>query len=123
MKILIDMNFPPQWVEVFEMQGLQAVHWLDVGNPRATDQELMTWARTNEYIVFTHDLDFGTLLALTHAKGPSVLQIRTQDVLPGDLDNIVLAAIHQCEEELKAGALVIVDEQKTRVRILPLRAR
>ena len=31
----------------------------------------MDWALTNGYAVFTHDLDFGTLLALTHATGPS----------------------------------------------------
>ena len=33
----------------------------------------MDWALRHDYIVFTHDLDFGTMLALSHATGPSVL--------------------------------------------------
>jgi hypothetical protein len=32
----------------------------------------MAWARANGHVVFTHDLDFGTTLALTHAADPSV---------------------------------------------------
>jgi hypothetical protein len=35
----------------------------------------MEWALANQRIVFTHGLDFGTALALTHATGPSVLQV------------------------------------------------
>jgi hypothetical protein len=31
------------------------------------------WAIANSYAVFTHDLDFGTMLALSGADGPSVL--------------------------------------------------
>ena len=39
----------------------------------------MAWARENGYVVFTHDLDFGTLLALTRDAGPSVIQVRTHE--------------------------------------------
>jgi predicted nuclease of predicted toxin-antitoxin system len=79
----------------------------------------MAWALTNRYIVFTHDLDFGTTLALTHATGPSVLQVRGQDVLPEDIGAVVIAALRQHEAALAAGALVVVDSKKSRVRVLP----
>ena len=39
----------------------------------------MDWALRHDYIVFTHDLDFGTMLALSHATGPSVLQVRARN--------------------------------------------
>ena len=42
----------------------------------------MAWALANGYVVFTHDLDFGTMLALTHATGPSVLQVRGKTCCP-----------------------------------------
>jgi predicted nuclease of predicted toxin-antitoxin system len=80
----------------------------------------MHWARTNGSVVFTHDLDFGTMLALTHAAGPSVIQVRGQNVLPDHLAPTVIAALRQHESELAAGALVVVDEAKSRVRILPI---
>ncbi len=82
MKILIDMNLSPDWVKVLEQAGWEAVHWSMLGNMRATDDVIMSWARENGYIVFTHDLDFGVLLALTRAESPSVIRVRTQDVFP-----------------------------------------
>jgi predicted nuclease of predicted toxin-antitoxin system len=119
-KILVDMNLSPDWVPVLGRHGWSAVHWSTVGDPRATDRTLMDWAVANGYIVFTHDLDFGTTLALTHATGPSVLQVRGQDVLPDRMEAVVVAALRQHETDLVSGALVVVDPVKCRVRILPI---
>jgi predicted nuclease of predicted toxin-antitoxin system len=80
----------------------------------------MDWALANSYVVFTHDLDFGTMLASTRAKGPSVVQLRDEDVLPDRLQQIVIAALNQHDADLAAGALVVVDASKCRVRILPI---
>jgi len=120
MKVLVDMNLSPDWVEVFARHGLSAVHWSTIGDPRAEDPMVMQWARENDYIVFTHDLDFGTLLALTQAESPSAIQVRTQDVSPHYLEMMVIGALKEYEPLLESGALIILDEGKSRVRILPL---
>ncbi|MBH8551732.1 DUF5615 family PIN-like protein [Nostocaceae cyanobacterium CENA357] len=120
MKILLDMNLSPDWVPVLENAGFEAVHWSTIGNPSAIDKVIMTWALTNDYIVFTHDLDFGTLLAMTQANAPSVIQVRSQDILPAKLGNLVINALRQFQQELAMGALVTVDEVKAKVRILPI---
>ena len=70
MKLLIDMNLSPQWVPFLAGHGIEATHWFDIGDPRAPDSALMQWARDNGYIVFTHDLDFSTLIATAGAVGP-----------------------------------------------------
>ena len=119
-KVLIDMNLSPDRATALQGQGWPAVHWSTVGDPRATDRTIMDWAVANDRIVFTHDLDFGTLLALTHATGPSVLQVRGQDVLPSHLERVVVAALRQHDADLAAGALVVVDENRCRVRVLPI---
>lgn len=120
MKLLIDVNLSPQWVEVLGRHGWEAVHWSSVGDPRATDRTIMDWALTSGFVVFTHDLDFGTLVALTRASRPSVFQVRTQDVLPSHLEGIVVAALRQHEKILEEGALVSLDEVSSRARVLPL---
>ncbi len=120
MKFLIDMNLSPLWVEFFEQHGYHALHWSTAGDPRATDRVIMEWARANNYIVFTHDLDFGTILAVTHADSPSVFQIRTQDVLPDRLGGLVLATLAQFRAFLEKGALISIDESSSRARILPM---
>jgi len=119
MKLLIDMNLSPDWVKVFERQGWQALHWSTVGDPGATDSVIMEWARANGYMVFTHDLDFGTLLATTRAQGPRVIQVPTQDIMPQGLGSRMVQILHQCESMLEKGALITVDETTARVRILP----
>lgn len=119
MKLLIDMNLSPEWVRVFERQGWQALHWASIGDPRAEDPVIVEWARVHEYIAFTHDLDFGTLPALTRAIGPSVVQIRTQDTMPEQLENLLVPMLRQHEAELDRGALMTLDEAKSRIRILP----
>ena len=120
MKFVVDMNLSPRWVEVFMTAGLEATHWSALGDPRATDRSIMQWARSNGYIVFTHDLDFGAILAATQASGPSVLQIRAEKVLPEDAGDTVIAAIHRFQDELDQGALISVDPENARARILPL---
>jgi predicted nuclease of predicted toxin-antitoxin system len=123
MKILIDMNLSPDWVEVFVRHGLTAVHWSTIGDPRAEDTELMDWARANNHVVFTHDLDFGAMLALTQAESPSVIQVRTQDVTPSHLAKAVIGVLQDNGALLAAGALIVLDEGRSRVRILPLTRR
>lgn len=118
-RLLVDMNLSVEWIAELAGHGYAVVHWSAVGDPRAEDSTIMAWARTNGYAVFTHDLDFGTILALTHASGPSVLQVRGQNVLPEHMGPLVVAAFRQHEAALAAGSLVVVDERKSRVRVLP----
>ena len=117
--IVVDMNLSPDWVPLLQREGWTAVHWSSVGDPRAADSVIMAWALANHHIIFTHDLDSGAMLALTRAVGPSILQIRAQNVLPDHIGPLVIAALHQHESDLAAGALVVVDEARSRVRVLP----
>ncbi|NJL52097.1 MAG: DUF5615 family PIN-like protein [Hydrococcus sp. SU_1_0] len=121
MKIVIDMNLSPEWVSVFEVAGYQAVHWSSVGDISAKDSTIMAWAASNSYMVFTHDLDFGTLLAISEVDTPSVIQVRTQDILPSKLGKTVLDVLKQFQSELETGALVTINEVRSKVRILPIR--
>ena len=121
MKILIDMNLSPDWVAVLRDAGHDAVHWSSVGDVRARDTQILQFARDGEMLLFTHDLDFSTILASTRAVGPSVLQVRTHDVLPTAIRTLVLAVLEDHGTALRQGALVSVDEATARVRILPIK--
>ena len=120
LSIVVDMNLSAEWVPFLTAEGWATVHWSQVGDPRATDLEIMTWARTNQSSVFTHDLDFTTILALTHSFGPSVIQLRSQDILPDYLGGLVVTAIRNHRTELEQGAILVVDLVRSRIRILPI---
>jgi len=120
LKVLIDMNLSPQWVELFKKHTIVAVHWSIIGDHKAKDETIMRWAKDHKHIVFTNDLDFGTLLALTHAHLPSVIQMRTQNVLPEYWGKEIVSTIKKYASQLEKGVLIVLDDTTSRVRILPL---
>ena len=120
MKLLIDMNPSPDWREYLRAHAFEAVHWSTLGAPDAPDTEIMQWARDNNCVVFTHDLDFGILLAHSKNSRPSVIQARTQDVSPAHLGPLVVSALRAHGNDLEDGALLTVEESRARVRILPI---
>ena len=56
MKLLVDMNLSPLWVEFFVSYGFESIHWSDIGRPSAPDKEILEYAARNRLVVFTHDL-------------------------------------------------------------------
>ncbi len=123
MKLVVDMNLSPRWVDLLSAAGMQAIHWSNVGAHNAPDAEIMAYALTNDHVVLTHDLDFSAILAATHGEKPSVVQIRADNVSPEAIGAQVLAALRQMEVDLQEGALLTVDPSRTRVRVLPLHPR
>jgi predicted nuclease of predicted toxin-antitoxin system len=123
MRLVVDVNLPPKWVEFLTTRGIESVHWSQVGDLRATDATIMQWARDKGYVVFTSDLDFSAMLAASGAAGPSVLQVRTQDVFPDSLGAQVVRVLLEQTHALEGGAIVTIDEIAARVRILPIRRR
>jgi predicted nuclease of predicted toxin-antitoxin system len=123
MKILIDMNLSPRWADFLSLNGFEAIHWSEIGFTGAPDTEIMDYAAVNGYTVFTHDLDFGAALAKTHARKPSVIQVRVADLDPKMTAIPIIRLLRQNEDEIKQGALVTIDETKTRIHILPFGAR
>ena len=120
MKLVLDMNLSPRWANFLNSNGIEAFHWSSVGRVDARDSEIMAWARDRGCAVFTHDLDFGIALALSRESGPSVIQIRSQNIAPEHLGGIVLEVLRSYSDTISRGALVTVDEAKARVRILPI---
>jgi predicted nuclease of predicted toxin-antitoxin system len=121
MKLLVDMNLSPNWVGLFHDSGWEAVHWSAVGLPTARDSEIMTFAAANNYVVITHDLDFSAILAVTHGKKPSVIQIRSEDVSAEFIGKQTVAALRHMQADLEAGALLTIEVGRTRLRLLPIR--
>jgi predicted nuclease of predicted toxin-antitoxin system len=123
MKVLIDMNLSPRWANMLADSGIEAAHWSTLGAANAPDVEIMDFARTNNYVALTHDLDFGTLLTATQGDKPSVVQIRSDDVSPNVIGKPVINALRQMTAELDEGALLTIDPSRTRLRLLPLQPR
>ena len=66
-----------------------------VGSPSAPNSSVIDWVRLKNGVVFTQDLDFETMLALTYSFGPGVLPVRGQNDPPGHMAPDVSAALNQ----------------------------
>jgi predicted nuclease of predicted toxin-antitoxin system len=121
LRVLVDMNLTPRWVDALIDGGYEAVHWSDVGNATAADSVICSYAREHGYIVLTNDLDFPQILAHTKQSRPSVVLLRGEPLVPEVRGAALLQALRDCESELGAGAIVSLDwSGPPRARVLPL---
>jgi predicted nuclease of predicted toxin-antitoxin system len=120
MKILLDMNLSPEWEDYFNRNNIEAIHWSKLGNPKARDSEIFKYARENNFVIFTHDLDFSAMIAHSNSFGPSVIQIRNQNILPEISGKTILSIIESYKELIDQGVLIVIEEYQHRIRILPL---
>ena len=120
MKILIDMNIPLAYTVLLEKRGIESIRWSDVGLPNASDAEIMSYARENDMIVLTYDLDFSAILSVTHNSKPSVIQIRATIKSAERAVSLIVDALLLNIEEMEKGAILSIDMKKSRLRLLPL---
>lgn len=120
MKILVDMNLSPEWVQVFVAAGWPAQHWSRIGKNDAEDVEIFHWAETHDHLLFTQDLDFPQILFSTRKGKPSTVLLRIKNELAAYQRERVCAAIRQALVPLEAGAILVIDERHVRLRTLPI---
>ena len=120
MKLLLDMNLSPTWVQLLEERGWEAAHWSSIGPGNAPDADLLEWARRNQWVVVTQDLDFSQLLYATRELGPSVVLLRMDNEFDASAREHVCRALTLAESELSKGALLTVAAHRVRLRRLPI---
>ncbi len=104
-------------------QGYEAVHLREQGLERLADAAVLAKAREEGFILLTHDLDFGELIAASGARLPSVIVFRLRNMRPENVNGYLRLIIEEYAETLKKGAILSVTEGRIRIRLLPLRSK
>jgi len=81
---------------------------------------VFAWAASHGAAVITHDLDFSAMLAATRGKAPSVVQVRTQDILSKQFRTTLVEALRRFAEQIEAESILVVEPARSRARLLPL---
>jgi predicted nuclease of predicted toxin-antitoxin system len=119
-KFLVDEALQDEVAHRLESVGHDVSHVRLRGLSGHTDDEVMGLAAEEDRVLVTTDTDFGTILALSGAAGPSVLLLR------GVADNVearvnaIIDLLPRVEQALSEGAVIVVEENRYRVRFLPI---
>jgi predicted nuclease of predicted toxin-antitoxin system len=119
-KFLADMGVSTSTAASLREAGHDAVHLRDEGLLKLEDAAILDKARSESRIVLTFDLDFGDLLAASSEKLPSVIIFRLRNQTPPSVRPRLFKILSECETDLNAGAVVVVEETRYRVRRLPI---
>lgn len=120
MKFLADMGISPRTVNWLRSQGYDAIHLVEQGLEKITDEAILSKAQKEQRIVLTVDLDFGFLLAITKASLPSVILFRLGNESREFIEERLTNVLEKCQDELSNGAIISVGDEYYRVRSLPI---
>lgn len=121
MRFLVDENLSPQFAELLDTAGHDAVHVRDLGRTSASDAVILETGRREGRIIVSADTDFAALLAHGHFQNPSVVLFRRQrDRRSSAQARLLLDNLDADNEDLEIGAVVVLTDDRVRVRRLPL---
>lgn len=101
-------------------QGHDALHALETGLDRASDEVIVERARNEQRVVVTADLDYPRLLALTQAEGPGLILFRGGNYSEQEAVDRLRRALETIPREELPNSIVVIEKGRIRRRRLPL---
>lgn len=121
MRLLLDNNLSPKLVSLLTDAGHDVAHVRDHGMAAAADSSVLALATETQRVLVSADTDFSILLARTHATSPSfVLVRRVVGRRVPELAAVIADNLSIVEEDLEAGAVVVLGNDSLRIRRLPI---
>lgn len=122
MRFLADMGVDVRIVQRLREEAHEAVHLREQGLHRLPDEALFEKAATENRVLLTFDLDFGEILALSGSHAVSVILFRLHNTRTPHVIDRLLRVLDASEQAVAAGAIVVIEESRHRVRRLPVGA-
>ncbi len=120
-RLLADVHISPKTVGDLQKQGYEIIRSSEVLPTNAPDINILEFARTENWVVLTQDLDFSMLVALSRYSQPSLITLRLSSAKPDTVTQKLLDVLPQIEEALQEGSAITIQDDSIRIRKLPVR--
>ena len=120
-RLLADVHISPKTVGDLQKQGYEIMRSSEFLPANAPDINILEFARTENWVVLTQDLDFSMLVALSRYSQPSLITLRLSSAKPDIVTQKLLDVLPQIEEALQEGSAITIQDESIRVRKLPVR--
>ena len=120
-RLLADVHISPKTVADLQKQGYEIMRSSEFLPANAPDINILEFARTENWVVLTQDLDFSMLVALSRYSQPSLITLRLSSAKPDIVTQKLLDVLPQIEEALQEGSAIIIQDESIRIRKLPVR--
>ena len=120
LRFLVDMNLSPKTVTNLQQHGWDVLRVAQVLPMDTEDSEILEYARQEDRVIITQDLDFSSLLALGGYRKPSLITFRLSVPDPETITQKLLELLPDIVNRLAEGCVVTIDDRKVRVRRLPI---
>ncbi|MDW8034581.1 MAG: DUF5615 family PIN-like protein [Nitrososphaerota archaeon] len=114
------MCISPKTVEFLRSLGYETSRASELGLSTSTDQEIIDYAAKNSMVLITMDLDMGRIIALIGERKPSVILLRLRKPTVENVNKKLSYALNKTIDKLEKGVIVVLEEQRIRIRELPL---
>jgi predicted nuclease of predicted toxin-antitoxin system len=119
-KLLADMPISLRTVCYLREMGYEAVRADKLGMERAEDEQLLPYAAERDMVIITTDLDFAGFLAVSGMTKPSVITFRLRNPDASRINKMLEDMLPKLASEPEVGNIVTVEEERIRVRRLPI---
>lgn len=120
-RLLADVHISPKTVADLQKQGYEIMRSSEVLPANAPDINILEFARIENWVVLTQDLDFSMLVALSKYSQPSLITLRLSSAKPDIVTKRLLDVLSQIEKALQEGSAITVQDESIRIRKLPVR--
>ena len=120
MRLLADVHISPRTVEFLSALGHDVVRVGETLPAQASDETIVSYADEDDRFILTQDLDFSAIIALTGRSSPSLISLRLSSSRIEYVNTILQKVLTDVEDHLVRGAIVTIEDQRVRVRQLPL---
>ena len=120
MRFVVDANLPEKVAVWLRQEKHDAFHLRERNAMRLHDAEIVRLATVEHRVILTSDLDFADILSRSGETAPSVMIFRLPDEEAGRLIRRLTEILPALEMALSIGVLVMVEQSRYRVRVLPI---